>query len=91
MRKTQFVQHSRFVNSCNREGASFEAEVNFLGDRLDAELDVLLGTSFSESDERAGDKDAGTLSAEELRDQQQQLPREFDWRPRGAVTPVRCE
>lgn len=89
MRKNLFVQHSRFVNSCNREGATFEVEVNFLGDRLDVELDVLLGTQFSDADDSAGDDAAPT--AGKAQDGAQELPREFDWRPRGAVTPVRCE
>ncbi|XP_026316523.1 uncharacterized protein LOC113227748 isoform X2 [Hyposmocoma kahamanoa] len=89
VRKNLFVQHSRFVNSCNREGATFEVEVNFLGDRLDVELDVLLGTQFSDADDGAGDDAAPT--SRKAQDGAQELPREFDWRPRGAVSPVRYQ
>lgn len=89
VRKNQFVQHSRFINSCNRAGSTFEVEVNFLGDRLDVEMDVLLGTMLSDADEADGDKSA--ILEENLSDLQQEQPREFDWRPHGAVTPVRCK
>lgn len=91
MRKNLYVQHSRFVNSCNREGATFEAEINFLGDRLDVELDVLLGTLFSSADEADTGDVVFPYSEGKLRNLKEKLPREFDWRPRGAVTPVRCE
>lgn len=91
MRKNLFVQHSRFINSCNREGGTFEVAVNFLGDRLDAELDVLLGTTFSDADESKIGDESTSSSAQETSNLEQKLPREFDWRPRGAVTPVRCK
>lgn len=42
-RKNIFIQNSRFVASANRQGASFELELNFLSDRLTEERRVLLG------------------------------------------------
>lgn len=85
VRKNLFVQHTRFVSSCNRQSASFEVEVNFLGDRLDVELDVLLGVRF---DAEADDAESFPYSGSRLRQFKRKLPREFDWRPRGAVSEV---
>lgn len=42
-RKNIFIQNSRFIASANRQGASFELELNFLSDRLTEERRVLLG------------------------------------------------
>lgn len=88
VRKNLFMQHTRFVSSGNRLCGGFELEVNFLADRLDAELDVLLGVAFQDDTDDAQDF---PYSDSRLRSAVQELPDEFDWRPLGGVTPVKCQ
>lgn len=88
MRKNLLIQHSRFISSGNREGATFELGVNYLGDRLNDELENLLGVNLSTENIRAEHfpHNRSTVQSEEKR-----LPNRFDWRPRGGVSPVRCK
>lgn len=88
MRKNLFVQTERFVASGNRLGASFAMGRNFLADRLDAELQALLGVTLDDEHFAAEDF---PHARHQLRDLEDQLPTEFDWRERGGVTPVRCK
>ncbi|XP_045761802.1 uncharacterized protein LOC123865029 [Maniola jurtina] len=88
MRKNLLMQHMRFTRSGNREGATFELGVNFLGDRLDAELDELLGVRAEPERELA---EPFPHSRSDLRAADKALPERFDWRPRGAVSPVRYQ
>lgn len=88
LRKNLLIQHIRFIQSGNREGATFELGVNYLGDRLDDELQALLGVRAAAENIRAEQfpHSRASLQSEETR-----LPDRFDWRPRGAVSPVRCK
>ncbi|VVC90240.1 unnamed protein product [Leptidea sinapis] len=87
VRKNLLMQHSRFTSSGNREGATVELGLNFLGDRLDVELESLMGVQLSQ------ERFPAERFPHERRDLQRaepRLPDKFDWRPRGAVSPVRC-
>ncbi|CAH0717525.1 unnamed protein product, partial [Brenthis ino] len=88
VRKNLLIQHSRFISSGNREGATFELGVNFLGDRLNDELENLLGVNLSAENIRAEHfpHNRSSVQSEEAR-----LPNRFDWRPRGGVSPVRYQ
>ncbi|XP_053618322.1 uncharacterized protein LOC128679869 [Plodia interpunctella] len=89
LRKNLLMQNVRFVESANRQGGFAQLAVNWLSDRLEAELDTLLGIAQSA---------AGLLDAErfpysrgEARRLEDRLPREFDWRQHGGVTHVRYQ
>ncbi|XP_022824876.1 counting factor associated protein D-like [Spodoptera litura] len=86
VRKNILMQSSRHVASGNRQGASFQLEVNFLSDRLQAERRVLLGV---EPDPAADPGMPFPHARPELDALRGRLPRKFDWRERGAVTHVR--
>lgn len=88
LRKNLLMQHERFTRAGNREGATFELAVNFLGDRLDAELDELLGVR---AEPERGRAEPFPHARAALRREQAELPERFDWRPRGAVSPVRYQ
>lgn len=88
VRKNLIMQSHRFVSSGNREGATAELGVNFLCDRLDAELDELRGV-VPDAEMRRAEK--FPHSRRQLTAAEDALPKEFDWRPRGGVSPVRCK
>lgn len=88
LRKNLLMQTARFTESANRQGSAVLQGLNYLADRLLAELKTLTGIRFSP---------AGYLptlfpySRDETRKLDNVLPREFDWRSRNCVTHVRCE
>ncbi|KAG7306536.1 hypothetical protein JYU34_009185 [Plutella xylostella] len=88
VRKNLFTQCSRFVVAGNRQGASFEMGVNFLSDRLDAELSALLGVAFNQPGDSA-EQDPHDAAA--LPGLARRLPAAFDWRDVGAVSHVRYQ
>ncbi|CAH2056991.1 unnamed protein product, partial [Iphiclides podalirius] len=88
VRKNLIMQSHRFVSSGNREGATAELGVNFLCDRLDAELDELRGVEPGAELRRA---ERFPHSRRQLSAAEDALPKQFDWRPRGGVSPVRYQ
>lgn len=82
VRKALLIQHSRFINSGNRQSGTAALAVNAFGDRLDEELQQLLGVDTSGVEETP----VGRARRDATR-----LPTAFDWRDHGAVTQVRCE
>lgn len=95
VRKNIFMQCSRFVFSGNRQSATFELEINFLGDRLLAEIQQLLGVNveegFLDSAGYGGDVEQFPHPEPVVRKLSRKLPKKFDWRPRGAVTDVKWQ
>ncbi|KOB67608.1 putative peptidase [Operophtera brumata] len=91
VRKNLMVQHSRFVSSGNRQGATFNMEVhlhNSLTATFNMELGVLRGVR---EDVEALPSEPFPYSRAQVAASRGRLPREFDWRRRGAVTHVRSE
>ncbi|CAK1590816.1 unnamed protein product [Parnassius mnemosyne] len=88
VRKNIIMQSHRFVSSGNREGATVALGVNFLCDRLDGELDELRGVQPAAEMRKA---ERFPHSRRQLAAAEDALPKQFDWRPRGAVSPVRYQ
>ncbi|RVE41827.1 hypothetical protein evm_013530 [Chilo suppressalis] len=86
IRKNLLTQTSRFVSAGNREGASFEMGLNFLSDRLQAEVEVLLGVT---EDAEHTPSESFPHPRRELRDLADSLPDQFDWREEGGVSAVK--
>lgn len=79
------LQTRRFVSSGNRVGATFSVGTNYLSDWLNKERHQLLGALPD-----AGGSEQFPYARQQLYAMERKLPAEFDWRERGAVTPVRC-
>ncbi|KAJ8718240.1 hypothetical protein PYW08_002477 [Mythimna loreyi] len=86
VRKNILMQSSRHVASGNRQGASMELATNFLSDRLQVEQRVMLGVQEAPGQDPGAPFPHPRAELDALRGR---LPRKFDWRERGAVTPVR--
>ncbi|CAH2098006.1 unnamed protein product [Euphydryas editha] len=88
VRKNLLIQNLRFIDSGNREGTTFELAKNYLSDRLDVELEGLRGVQLSPENTPA---EQFPHTREALKDEETRLPEKFDWRPRGAISPVRYQ
>ncbi|XP_060807221.1 counting factor associated protein D [Amyelois transitella] len=89
LRKNLLMQNIRFIESANRQGGPAQLAVSWLSDRLEAELDTLLG--ISQAAAAALDAERFPYSRGEARRLDDALPAAFDWRERGAVTHVRYQ
>ncbi|KAI5631515.1 papain family cysteine protease domain-containing protein [Phthorimaea operculella] len=86
VRKNLLTQRSRFINSCNREGAPFGVGHNLVSDRLDVEVKARSGAAFPAESKK--DKPRPPLFKGENVDTSK-LPKEWNWRTKGAVSPVK--
>ncbi|XP_041974186.1 counting factor associated protein D-like, partial [Aricia agestis] len=88
VRKNLLIQHDRFIASGNREGAPSLLAKNFLTDRLNKEIGKLAGVQPEPENFKSEPfpHERSTLRAAESK-----LPKKFDWRPRGAVSPVKFQ
>lgn len=81
-RKNIFRQNLRYISSKNRESIHFRLAVNHLADMSDNELKILNGKLYS------GDENNG-LPFDKTKYNLTDIPKQWDWRLVGAVTPVK--
>lgn len=91
VRKNLVMQASRFVAAGNRQGATFETELNFLGDRLDDEFESLYGVDTSDAPQHLLEEEDSAGRRQRQAVDGQRLPARFDWRELGGVTHVRFQ
>ncbi|XP_063629222.1 uncharacterized protein LOC134800671 [Cydia splendana] len=88
VRKNLLVQSSRFIEAGNRLCSGFKMAANFMADRLDDEINQLFGVE--EPPEGTSEPGLVPFPYSESEVKSIKLEDEFDWRPLGAVSPVRC-
>ncbi|XP_063542729.1 counting factor associated protein D-like [Cydia strobilella] len=89
VRKNLLVKSSRFIEAGNRLSSGFKMAANFMADRLDDEINQLLG--FEAPPEGASEPGLVPFPYSENEVKSIKLDDEFDWRPLGAVSPVRFQ
>ena len=90
MHDEKFIMYnvfSRFINSHNRAGKSFQLGVNHLADKDDVEIRALRGNRYTPGVEKHGD--SFPYPIERIHEMKKDLPESLDWRLNGAVTPVK--
>ncbi|CAF4859840.1 unnamed protein product [Pieris macdunnoughi] len=87
VRKSALVTFVRFINSANRQGSTARYGVNSFCDRVEAELRQMLGVEMHPGD--IDNAEQFPYSRRDVSRREQRLPEQFDWRPRGAVSPVK--
>ncbi|XP_063388320.1 uncharacterized protein LOC134674192 [Cydia fagiglandana] len=89
VRKNLLVQSSRFIEAGNRLCSGFKMAANFMSDRLDDEINQLFGVQ--EPPEGTSEPGLVPFPYSESEVKSIKLEDEFDWRPLGAVSPVRFQ
>ncbi|XP_045513908.1 uncharacterized protein LOC123707679 [Pieris brassicae] len=87
VRKSAMVTFVRFINSANRQGSTARYGINNFCDRVDAELQQMLGVEIHPGD--IDNAEPFPYSRREVSRREPRLPDRFDWRPRGVVSPVK--
>ncbi|XP_061723827.1 uncharacterized protein LOC133530035 isoform X1 [Cydia pomonella] len=89
VRKNLLVKSSRFIEAGNRLASGFKMAANFLADRLDDEINQLFGVQ----EPPVGASEPGLVPFPYTENEVKniKLDDEFDWRPLGAVSPVRFQ
>ncbi|XP_048001078.1 uncharacterized protein LOC125237887 isoform X2 [Leguminivora glycinivorella] len=89
VRKTLLIKSSRFIEAGNRLSSGFKMAANFMADRLDDEINQLLGVEAPP--EGTSERSLVPFPYSESEVRSIPLEDEFDWRPLGAVSPVRFQ
>ncbi|XP_063369892.1 uncharacterized protein LOC134658213 [Cydia amplana] len=89
VRKNLLVKSTRFIEAGNRLASGFKMAANFMADRLDDEISQLFGVQAPPE----GASEPGLVPFPYTEDEVKniKLDDEFDWRPLGAVSPVRFQ
>ncbi|GBP90310.1 Digestive cysteine proteinase 2 [Eumeta japonica] len=88
LRRNILMQKARFVGCVNRRGETFRLEINFLADRLKAEVAQLFGALPFPHGAVTTASVPFPYDRSTLRRRARTLPRAFDWREKGAIGPV---